>query len=90
MKEGPEKDELTKNFVKEQKALMNKNEATIYEAINTLTRDKLKKELRAMGEASSAAEEKENDFTSEPPKIATTTSANKLTGSDKKNCCEIS
>ena len=28
MKEGPEKDELTKNFVKEQKALMNKNETT--------------------------------------------------------------
>ncbi len=43
-----------------------------------------------MREEFSAAEEKENDFTSEPPRIATTTSANKLTGSDKKNCCEIS
>jgi hypothetical protein len=52
-----------------------------------LTIDKLKKELRAMREESSAAEEKE----SEPPTpTTTTTSANKLTGSDKKNRCEIS
>ena len=78
MEEGPEKNELTENFVEKQRALTNKNEATIYDAINTLTRDELKKELRAMREDSSAAEEKE----SEPP--TTTTSANKLTGSDKK------
>jgi Leucine-rich repeat (LRR) protein len=36
IEEGPKKNELTENFVKEQKALTNKNEAIIYDAINTL------------------------------------------------------
>jgi|GEM_PF-1100019 len=99
MEEGPEKNELTENFAEKQRALTNKNEATIYDAINTLTRDELEKELRAMGEESLAAEEPameeessaDEKKDSEPPTpTTTTTSANKLTVSVKKNHCEIS